>query len=271
MTFTITIPPLRVWKWLAPMLAVVAALALTWGGGVTAQQGALGDGPGEGNAGPSVDFNMFVPTLSGDDCTTLVDDKKCLVAPGDQFTVIVSLDKSLGFTFDEYVIALTYSGGLTRINTSDECAPGPFPGSTLDIDDANAGDQSVYLLDCVGSPVSSTGPLAFIEFACPPFKSKETITMVYGTESGYTSGFVAETQLISGGTSFATETSPGGRVISETIIINCNNYYPWDVHGPGQSADLDGIVDLPNDILGVIQHFCPLPTDPCAKADGGVD
>ena len=62
-----------------------------------------------------------------------------------------------------------------------------------------------------------------------------------------------------------TELSPGGFIYSETIIINCNNYYPWDVHGPGQSADLDGIVDLPNDILGVIQHFCPLPTDPCAK------
>ena len=39
MTFTITIPPLRVWKWLAPMLAVAVALALTWGGGVTAQEG----------------------------------------------------------------------------------------------------------------------------------------------------------------------------------------------------------------------------------------
>ena len=51
----------------------------------------------------------------------------------------------------------------------------------------------------------------------------------------------------------------------ETIVINCDNHYPWDVHGPNQSADLDGIVDLPNDILGVIQHFCPNAADPCAK------
>ncbi|MCH8007523.1 MAG: hypothetical protein IIC91_01530 [Chloroflexi bacterium] len=33
------------------------------------------------------------------------------------------------------------------------------------------------------------------------------------------------------------------------------------------TADLDGIVDLPNDILGVIQHFCPLISMPCAKVD----
>ena len=30
---------------------------------------------------------------------------------------------------------------------------------------------------------------------------------------------------------------------------------PWDVAGPGGSWPPDGIVDLPNDILGVIQHF----------------
>ena len=28
--------------------------------------------------------------------------------------------------------------------------------------------------------------------------------------------------------------------------------------GPGGSLTLDGVIDLPNDILGVIQHFAPL-------------
>ena len=35
---------------------------------------------------------------------------------------------------------------------------------------------------------------------------------------------------------------------------------PWDyydVYGSGQSLTLDGVIDLPNDILGVIQHFAP--------------
>ena len=34
-----------------------------------------------------------------------------------------------------------------------------------------------------------------------------------------------------------------------------NDYY--DVYGPNSSLTLDGVIDLPNDILGVIQHFAP--------------
>ena len=41
---------------------------------------------------------------------------------------------------------------------------------------------------------------------------------------------------------------------------NPNDYY--DVYGPGQSLTHDGVIDLPNDILGVIQHFAPLGTEP---------
>ncbi|MCH8160268.1 MAG: hypothetical protein IIB88_00070, partial [Chloroflexi bacterium] len=38
-------------------------------------------------------------------------------------------------------------------------------------------------------------------------------------------------------------------------FLDPNDYY--DVYGPGQSLTLDGVIDLPNDILGVIQHFAP--------------
>ena len=40
---------------------------------------------------------------------------------------------------------------------------------------------------------------------------------------------------------------------------------PWDFYdvlGPGAALPIDGIIDLPNDILGVIQHFAPLGTEP---------
>ena len=40
---------------------------------------------------------------------------------------------------------------------------------------------------------------------------------------------------------------------------------PWDFYdvlGPGAALPVDGVVDLPNDILGVIQHFAPLGTEP---------
>ena len=39
-----------------------------------------------------------------------------------------------------------------------------------------------------------------------------------------------------------------------------NDYY--DVYGPFQSLTRDGVIDLPNDILGVILHFAPLGTEP---------
>ena len=36
---------------------------------------------------------------------------------------------------------------------------------------------------------------------------------------------------------------------------NPNDFY--DVYGPGQSPGPDGVIDLPNDVLGVLQHFSP--------------
>ncbi len=269
---TITLPGPRLWKWVVPIFAVVAALTLTWGGGATAQQGGFGPpDPGQGQAGATVDFNLIMPN-GGDICDTLIDDKKCLVPPGDTFPVLVNLDKNPGFAFEDSVISLTYSGGLTRVDLPDECAPGPFPGGAVETDDANPGDQSVYILECVasGPPVAWEGPLAEIHFKCPAFKSKETISIQYGIDNPITTGMYIDSQLVNfnfTGPSFATELSPLGLPYSETIVINCNNYYPWDVVGPGMSAELDGIVDLPNDILDVILHFCPLITMPCAKID----
>ena len=255
------------------MLAVAVALALTWGGGVTAQEGSWGD-PGQGEFSGSIDFNIAVSGNEGCDTAELADDKKCLVAPGDTFTLNIWLDKNIGFTYNAIAINLTYTGGLTRVDLPDECAPGPFPFG-FEEDDLADPIQKVYILECgdLASPgITSTGQLAEVEFACPPFKSKETITINYGADNPISTGNYIDTLLADfnfAGPPTFTEVSPEGFIYSETIIINCDNYYPWDVHGPGQSAILDGIVDLPNDILGVIQHFCPLPTDPCAKADGG--
>ena len=53
-----------------------------------------------------------------------------------------------------------------------------------------------------------------------------------------------------------TDETLGGRRDS----LDPNDYY--DVYGGGQSLALDGVIDLPNDILGVIQHFAPLGTEP---------
>ena len=41
-----------------------------------------------------------------------------------------------------------------------------------------------------------------------------------------------------------------------------NEWDFYDVLGPGAALPTDGIIDLPNDILGVIQRFSPLGTEP---------
>ncbi len=48
--------------------------------------------------------------------------------------------------------------------------------------------------------------------------------------------------------------------MDETLGGRRDYLNPWDffdVYGPGQSPTLDGVIDLPNDVLGVIQHFAP--------------
>lgn len=54
-----------------------------------------------------------------------------------------------------------------------------------------------------------------------------------------------------------------------TNTTEARPWNPWDVAGAGGSWPPDGIVDLPNDILSVILHFCPLISDPCAKPTPG--
>ena len=39
-----------------------------------------------------------------------------------------------------------------------------------------------------------------------------------------------------------------------SITGGASPWFPWDVAGPNNSWPPDGFVDLPNDILGVIQH-----------------
>ena len=272
----ITIPVPHFARWaVLPIIAVALALSLTWGGGATAQEGREvagrlgGGGTGQAAAGPFVDFDLFVPgaDLDGDtvfdDCVTAIEDKKCAISPGSAFPVVVDLTKNTGFLFNRYFIHLTYSGGLTRIDTADECAVGPFPGSILEADETTTGTQKVYIMDCDDSTsplISYVGPLAILDFVCPPFKSKETITIQYGE------GYGGNTQILDTLLDvFASEkTLESGFTHTQTIIINCDNFYPWDIN-------LDGIVDLPNDILSVILHFCPLVADPCSKPylDGG--
>ena len=56
--------------------------------------------------------------------------------------------------------------------------------------------------------------------------------------------------------------------IDATLGGRRNPHNPWDFYDvagsplPPQNGAPDGVIDLPNDILGVIQHFAPLGTEP---------
>ncbi len=56
------------------------------------------------------------------------------------------------------------------------------------------------------------------------------------------------------------ESGPDETLGGRRDYLDPNDYY--DVYGPGQSLVRDGVIDLANDILGVIQHFAPLGTEP---------
>ncbi len=220
----------------------------------------------------------FVPPLLAGGPTP--PDKKCLVAPGDSFTVDVAL-KDLGgiiteLDYDSIAIRLDYSWNLTAKKT-EAVSPVAAPGSPCD-DDPKVGGGMDWQLDPVKGqywivcdapfPTDYTGPLVSVTFNCPEEKTKEVVTLANNApvETGlyyYSWGTALAPPLLLAGET-AIEWIPDNDR-HESLIINCDNYFPWDVHGPGGSAELDGVVDLPNDILGVIMHFCPLATMPCAK------
>ena len=277
---------LRLLKWsLLPAFAI--ALMLVWGNGggeaVIAQEdagrrGANGEGEAATHIGSNPNLNIGIAQVP-DECDTLdsFDDLKCRIEPGGSFTLQVFVDSFAGLPNPWYTgvsVGLSFSPGLTL---KDRPGDGEFvwPDCSFASNEQTS-PVGLYGFFCSSQGVESThiGSVLELDFNCPAEKSKETITLHHGRDSQVmfkpTSGapvFVVQhmqdtslQSLPSAEDDVRHEDGP-----AETLIINCDNYYPWDVHGPGQSADLDGIVDLPNDILGVIQHFCPLPTDPCAK------
>ena len=87
--------------------------------------------------------------------------------------------------------------------------------------------------------------------------SKVPLNITADTTKGVCSGGPA-CELTFTSTSFAKNQTTG-------ITGAAKPWFPWDVAGPNDSWPPDGIVDLTNDIFGVIQHYCPVASDPCAK------
>lgn len=233
------------------MLAVLAALALALvlSGDAVAPAAAGAPERGEGGravSGPSpgLDINIAVFSSSGvlkNNCDSLVPDYKCIVHPGETFTLEVYLDAlpalpdvdaSTVAGYTDMAVRLDYSPGLTikppPVNTIGTCffAPEYYQGP---------GSITWACLQ-IGNEVAYTGRLFRVDFNCPPFKSKQTITLVPGTE------FLADTYIIDENGAPWREAGP-----AETIVVNCDNVFPWDVDTSGQVSV--------GDIFQVVQHF----------------
>ena len=190
-------------------------------------------------------------------CSTALKATKCRFSPGTTFTVEVYLTKlpeSLIKNYELIQVWLQHSTGLTA-----EAGSGFWHWPALGVVDFDTIFKNTVVSQAFGDPSVYTGLIYSVDFTCPDKKTKETITASNGHGAITVGNFILDFD----------ENVYHDQVFGPTLIFNCDNYYPWDVHGPNQSTDLDGIVDLPNDILGVIQHFCPLPTQPWSKANLG--
>ncbi len=266
---------------------------LVWGSGggesVVAQEG---EGPRAANGEGEIASNATRPDLNigissdadGISCDTWIpgNNRECRIEPGASFTVATYVDSYAGLDNPWYTavsVGVHYSPGLTRVDRAGDTEWGPggnrfWAGCTTPA--SIVIDEPGQYGNSCGSAAQSTQTgqkVLELDFTCPAEKSTQTITLVHGRDQpiflegtlyGVQHGY--DTRLISNPTSTSSPLLPDHEDgPAETLVINCDNYYPWDVHGPNQSVELDGIVDLANDILGVIQHFCPLPNDPCAK------
>ncbi len=282
---------LRFLKW-SILPAFALALMLAWGGSgdsVVAQEdvgqrGASGEGEIAAHQ-TQPDLNILIAADAEDGCDTLAseDDLECRIEPGASFTVAVSLDSYAGLDnawYNSLNIGVNYSPGLTLKDRSGDTEWGPanarfWPqcSSTL----AGVGLQmrpGQFSHGCNATTNSIyTGKVMELDFTCPAEKSTQTISLVSGRDAPiYFVGALWGTQHNSDTSIFSSPrktTSPlplnheDGPV--DTLVIHCDNYYPWDVVGPSQSVELDGIVDLFNDISAVIDHYCPFISEPCAK------
>ncbi len=279
---------LRLLKW-SILPAFALALMLAWGNGgggetVVAQEdagprGAIDEGGATADVA-TADLNIGIfPDADGIRCDTLVStgNRECRIEPGASFTVNVFVDGYAGLENDWYTgvaIGVHYSPGLTRKDHAGNTEWGPVNGrfwaSCITPALVVTDEPGQFGASC-GSAIQSTSTnqkVLELDFNCSTEKSTQTITLVhgrdipwiiqgalYGVQHAFDTRLISDPQATSSPIPAAHE---DGR--ADTLVIHCDNYYPWDMNG-------DGVVDLPNDILDVILHFCPLTTMPCAKGN----
>jgi hypothetical protein len=216
--------------------------------------------------GLSPQFSIVANPATGvkEGCDSLFGlDPKCVVHPGETFQIDVFVDKlpaglpdggdadSAG-GYQAIGVRLDHSQGLTFEAGSDTWL-WPDCGAFFD-DSQDSGLVNLACLDDGGNAsthASSLVPVVSLDFTCPNVKSVETITLVYGTEGDKIDAFELpyDTVLVDETGANITENAP-----SETLVINCDNHFPWDVTGDGAVSSFDIF-----EVLGQFGQTKPTP------------
>jgi hypothetical protein len=211
-------------------------------------------------AGLTAEFSIAVnspnPPMKGGCDSEFGPDFKCIVHPGGTFKLFVFLDKlapglpdggdpdALG-GYNAIGVRLDHSPGLTFVAGSQSWG---WPDCDADFDDSL--DVGLVNLACVNEGVngstfaSGAAPVVTLDFTCPAVKSVETITLVFGTEGDKIDAFVLPYDTVLADETGANVTQSGP---SETLVINCDNVFPWDLNGDNAVSSLD--------IFDVLGHF----------------
>ena len=224
-------------------------------------------------ASAGLDFSIGVDTggSTADDCDTRGGTTLC-VLPGASFRLNLYLD-NLPNGVSGYVAlntAVTFSG----VASSGSLTPEDWVDCSVatDISYVDAGEVSMACPTGLVYPISSTytGLIVTIDFSC---SGNGQISMVHGeldtalyedaatfhTEEGGSTETLSvicaldPTDTDQDGCSDQQEKGPDEKLGGMRDPLNPYDYY--DVNG-------DRIIDLPNDILGVIQHYAPTGTEP---------
>ncbi len=183
---------------------------------------------------------------------------------------------------------------ITKLWPDERCWSAGFAKKSFD-NDGNGHDDAAYagcapLLSHQG-PTQQPGPLYAFTLTCTPDASSHLVTLeAYGGPNAVNYGslfaewgtnqqmvpansgspdFIVDSVTVncvtppqpepgdtdSDGCSDQREIGPDETLGGLRDFTNPNDFY--DVLGPGAALPTDGVIDLPNDILGVIEHFAP--------------
>jgi len=221
---------------------------------------------------------MSIGVVAGGSLCSSEVDVACDVPAGNSFSVVVSATKPPGAGYEFAQAYIQFSDLLTYIPASDPSEEVVWPeGFVIGYESSSDHVNIAALTGLVPPRPISTfdGVLFEFMFECSPEPSTTTLHLLpyQDPTAGSSGAMYREPQIIPGVGSLTLNCIPDsdgdgcpdyreqqtatGSLTSGGLrdYLDPNDYY--DVLGPGQSLTRDGVIDLANDILGVVLHYSP--------------